>query len=337
MPQVTRFSPVGKAEYRESIDGLREWRQVYVAQIANNPQADGRPDLRTPENWKDLLQAARPDLKKGAPHPRDPQCFVERFDAIQRSNALIWDITVDWSNRQELPENPLAKPAAIVLNTQFEQLPVVLDKDNRPIVNTAGQLIEGLEEPYPIINFRCSKNIASYPDWLFDYPLATNSDVVRIKGKVCAPRTLKIGALSIGDDQSVTVGNKIIDYMQLNLELLQNAQTWDKVVLNRGTSEITLRSFTNSKGKLVIVRELKPCKDPATGDPVSEPVFLDPDGRRPRVDDAGKLVTLADEIKALKQGQTLQTFIKEPLDPSDIVILKKRIRPEFPFGALPLR
>lgn len=320
---VKRFSPVSEYEYRERSNGAMSIRRQYLAVLSDN------------KNPYSQLKRHRPDLQKWQPHEYERECLVTSFEAVPRKHSLIYDITVDWSNDVAEQEDPLDRAPIIEAATSFITLPVYKTYNGEPLVNTAGQLLEGTEEEYPLITFSIRKNVANFPTWLADaYEMATNSDLCEIDGIRCPPRTLKIARLHIGPRQT----ENETDFRVLSLDLVRNKNTWDRFFLNRGTEEIVaVKANYTVRGQEYIARlERQPMKN-RLGEYVSEPAFLDEEGRRPRVDaETGKLVTLADELKAIQEGRTIKTKIKEPLDPEDIIILRKEVREPLPFSVFGL-
>jgi hypothetical protein len=313
---VKRLAYVREDNLRDdAASDVKEYRRRYLA------------ELTSPRNPGAQIVLHAPFLGRWQPHPDDPQAKLVSLEVTARKHTLIYDVLADYSTDIAIPENPLDEPADIDVTTQTIALPITRDALGEPIVNTAGSLVEGIEEDFDLPVFSVSKKIGRFPQWLLTYPQAVNSDVVRMKGLICEPRTLKIGRIRIGseDIQDDT------PFMPLSMELVHNPFTWDRWFLNRGFEEVAVVTTQDEEGELQEVLTRIRCLD-EDQEPITEPAFLDEDGRRPRVTLDGRAVTLQQE-----REQQLVTKLKHPLDPEDIIVLRRQTRKALPFRVLPLR
>lgn len=326
--QVKRFAFVRSTRFNENESGVREWSEQYFAETTESLGAIT------------AIRRHRPDLQRWQPHREDPEAVVRSFHVETRKHSLLHDITVEYSTAvEEEEENPLTKPAAIELGGSQQSMPIIREADGKFLTNTAGKLMEGETDEGSFISFSVTKNIGNWPAWLLTYRNAVNSDTVRIKGLICPPRTLKIAGLTIGAEQQF---DDDTFFSELRMELIHNEETWDRFYLNRGFEEVVLTGKVH-EGREVKQFVIRRCMNGS--DYVSEPCFLDNDGRRPRIDPkTQQLVTLEDEIRVFNDGgiKALGAFqrrlqIKEPLDREDIIILRKQIKQPKPFSVLPIR
>lgn len=327
---VTRFAKVRQTKFRDSAEA-REFTDVYLVHL------DDANDAR-----QQILDF-RPDFQIGSLNPEDPVVRVSGFSADQRKHSLIFDVTVDYSSQQQPLSDPLAEPAAVEVTTTDVTLPVTTDHQGQPLLYTNGRPILGVEETFSFLVFSVEKKISpSYPEWLLKYPQALNSDLVRFKNLPLEPRTLKIARIRIGRQEI----QDRIPYVPLYLEIVHNPLTWDRFFLNRGLEEVIYKmeavpnqstGGNTSTERAVLFTER--CTD-QFGEFLTEPAFLDLDGRRPRVrtdeEHEGEPVTLEEDIR---DGLTLagKTRLKHPIEQSDIVVLRKTLRKPLPFNDLPLR
>lgn len=327
MADVKRLARIRQSELNEDHNGVVTFSEQWLAELTSFVGVST------------AIRKATPNLQRWQPHPDEPAALVTRFAYKQRRHSLIFDIDVDYSTNpgdQDSP-SPLERPAVIEGGSVELQEAIFVDSQKKPLVNTAGQFLEGAVETYSFSTFSVTKMISTnWPGWFLDYNQSVNSDPIRIRGLTCLPRTLKIGSISIGSDQV----EDDVEFCRLQLQLIYNENTWDKFYLNRGYEEAVYHERTMwipnyVEPQKVIFRTLQRCLN-SQGDLVTEPVFLNEDGRRPRVDAQGNLITLQDEYDAMKRGLKLESTIKDPLDPEDIVILRFGQRKERPFYELPL-
>lgn len=278
---------------------------------------------------EDALYRHDQALKIGAVHPSNSDLFVSSFLPTQahdngynsRPNAgqpkrYLWSVAVEYSNlTADILYDPTEKPVEISGSTL--RIVKAITKDNRGnlIVNTAGSLIEDLNEEFHLWQFRFRKNVRNFPTWARQYPGAVNSDSVRFDNESYDPRTLKLDEMDYGPQQSYGAWK----FRELNFSLIHNEETWDRLVLNRGVMELQLKSVLDQSGAFSTVKTLTPILDD-DGQPVAEPQFLNEDGVRPMV-----------------STETGLRIPKYPLDPEDIITLKFETRKKLPFRQLPLR
>lgn len=316
---VLKFADVHKEEGTYGESGQRTDYYAALVDDLTTAQAD--------------LRLHRPDLQRWQPHPTELGLFVDRFRADLREGQFWYDIRVEYSSRLTIPTDPLAAPAGITWETTEISEQVQLDAHGRPLLNHAGSPLLDIEDERSLWVIQITKNVADVPSWLLDYGYwqPVNSDSVSIRGQRFPPRTLKLSRIRIGDWQS----ESDIDYLPLSLTLIHHPKTWDRQYLNRGTYELRLIDELGRQQPDWPAGPRPPgwkfesvlCTD-QNGAPVSEPVFLNRKGRRPRLQtsDPTQLVTnYADGV------------IKHPLDPSDIVNLQFRVKQELPFRVLPLK
>lgn len=309
--------------------GITTVREHFLAELTNSSSP------------RRQILIAKPDLAPFQPHPEEPTARLMFMSIEQRKHSLLFDVLPRWSSDITVPENPLDEPAKITVETVSTTVPFTIDADGHPNTNTAGDLLEDAEDDEPMLVFRVSKKITpDYPSWLLDYGFVLNSDSVTFKGRTCPPKTLKLARIRIGDEQI----QDDTPFLPLELEIIYNRHTWEKQFLNRGLQEIQIvrRPKPGEPGAYEYFTIKGPILDD-TGKPVTTPQFLDDDGRRPRVDELGRRLTIERELQLLNDA-TAQFFkyddfsrLKRPLDPDDIIILKRTRRKPRPFnGVLPL-
>lgn len=319
MRGIKRFTSLRDGSCRHEFIGVLEITDKYLVTFEERAPL-GRPIT--------LILSEYPQYAHWQPHPEEPGCRVIGYDCKRRKHSRTFDFTVRYSSR-ELPMSPLEEPARITVDTMDVTLPVFEDWEEQPLVYTNGMPIVD-EDTFSFLVFNIRKKIdTSYPDWLLSYPQAVNADTVRFKSLPLEPRTLKVAKLTIGDEEEQEATNPEEDpipYCELSMQIIHNPMTWDRFYLNRGIEEISWRR--DDKNKLIF--EVVPVLN-HSGQPISEPVFLDNEGRRPRVDHNNKICMLQREIE-----EKLVTTVKQPLDKEDIVILRKQLRRPLPFSVLPI-
>lgn len=257
----------------------------------------------------DQLRRMREIPKWNDPHPREPGFWLD-FIKPNQTSRLCWELEAEYTpvKAGQQDANPLSRPAVITFESSLIEQPTFFDNKKRLITNTAGELMTGVIEQIPIIDYSVRKNLASDPQWLQTHIGGVNKDTIKIRGLTWQPRTLLLGGVSGGE---FTTENRQ-EFSPYGLKILGDPRTWSAKVWNRGT--VYLKQEEDRTGKKVY-RQVRI----QTGDPpedVSEPVPLD------------------------LNGQPLQDYLQKsetPVDPSKLIILTFHVQKEVSFAELPLR
>lgn len=191
----------------------------------------------------------------------------------KKTGRLTWEIdcTATPFQFQADAENPLERPAVITYDGSLVVEPTNFDSDARPICTTAGEFIAGVERDRPIIAYHVQKNLPADPVWLHSHIGATNADAVKLRGRICPPRTLKLVNPSGGP---FTTENRV-RFFSMTFDLLfdplgHRVERW-----NLGTLQLVEK--LNKKGKKTYVQEVIRTGSPPK--PVDEPVPIDIRGK----------------------------------------------------------
>ncbi len=146
----------------------------------------------------------------GTQDPAHPILTCRMVTAKQRSNALDWRIQAKYSSEplteeeeeEEDEDNPLLRPAVIERATVTKQVQILLDRDGKPLLNSAGdaygpQIID-VDIPY----YRVKKNVASEPSVFTSLANKSNSGSFAINGNTEDAETLILRPGSIGGKQT---------------------------------------------------------------------------------------------------------------------------------------
>lgn len=290
----------------------------------------------------DAITDLEPDIYS---HPRCPVPGVSRADwdnlaicrkvnATYRKNSrYLWDLTSEWSTVRTTPyvpgQNPLLDPADVTVDSEISMEERYIDLDNQPCINTAGDLVQ-VKIPIPRTTIKVKKNVALVNGWLSGVSGVVNDSVVRFKGVPYARGTLMLWHVHLG---GVEVKNDI-EHFVCDLTIKHKEEGWSTPYLNVGYNELRLHPQNTgpttkltdpTTGKALMTKQR--CLDGSSGndgDPVPQPVFLDANGQRPRV--------------TINVNGVDQTFIKDPLEAKDIVIINRRFLKWYDFNnKLPIR
>lgn len=255
------------------------------------------------------LRTMRPVPAWNDQHPREPGFYLD-FVKPKQTSKLCWELEAEYTPIKAGQEdaNPLSRAAVTTFESSLIEQPTFFDNQDRLMTNTAGELLTGIIQQIPIVDYTVRKNLASDPRWLQTHIGGVNKESVKLRGLTWAPRTLLLGGVSGGE---FTTENRQ-EFAQYSLKILGDPRTWSAKVWNRGT--VYLKQETDRNGKKVY-RQVRI----QTGDPpedVTEPVPLTIDGQ------------VAEGY--LQKSET-------PVDPSKLIMLTFHVQKEVSFAELPLR
>ena len=227
----------------------------------------------------------------------EKQSFFPRFNAehFEESGFYLdswkpnhlqrnyWEVELEYVPFKAgmIEANPLSRRAEITFETSLVEQPTFRTADNRPIVTTAGEFIEGVMERIPLVEYTLVKNLPTDPAWLQTHLGAVNGDAIKLRGLTWAPKTLLLNSVSGG---AYTVENRT-EFAPFTLKVIADVRTWTQEVWNRGTVELkkVWRTYDDPSSKSGLAHKQVWVQVPIeTGDPpepVSDPVPIDIKGR----------------------------------------------------------
>jgi hypothetical protein len=211
-----------------------------------------------------ILQRDLAELQRWQRHPNEPGMFVDSFKGSQQPNELFWWVDVEYTNT--IDNDPMAAPARFSSRTQSLQSYTLVDRDGRPLLNTAGDLIVPIPRKELIVVYTVRKNLApQFPQWLNQFGEAVNADSVNINGLICPPNTLTVGGITIEDEQEANG----FGYRPVSLEIHYRQSGWSTLVPSMGFREKLL----DEDGQPVLENIME------HGKPIKRAMLLDEDGR----------------------------------------------------------
>ena len=264
-------------------------------------------------NWT-TLRTIRPIPQWGDAHPTEPGFYLDFIEPIHKSK-VYWELEAEYTvfKGVQADKNPINIPLSITYNATLAEVASLKDARGFPIVNRAGEFIEGLVRQVPIVDYTFKKNVQSDPRWIQTHLGAINSDTVRIRGLTWEPKTLLLASVSGGE----FVEEASAKYCELGWTILADPLTWTQEVWNRGTVQLKEVEVEDAKGVKTMVWKQVAITEGDPPEPVSEPKPLDEDG-----------ALISD---AWQPSRT------EPLKKQRLITLKFDMQHLMAFSELPLR
>lgn len=280
----------------------REYDRKYIAE--SNSIHDDEPEIYAHRDC--------PRLWKPAPFDNLSKC--DKLQAKLRpktgNGRWRWDVTAHFSSIQfsdQKRDDPTEDPAETEIDTELCSEESYFDADGKPFLNTAGDLIKTTIE-IPRAEIQVQKNIPLGLSWLIEIEGCVNNSPVRIHGVLWDTGTLKVTKVKIG---KVEWRNKI-PFMVCRVTIRHRREGWETTALNVGYYELRADptgKIKDKSGRPAIVR-WRCLTGGIEGEPESQPVFLNKEGRRPQMH------VFENGIPKLRP--------KCPLDPKDIIVLKQQ-------------
>ena len=235
--------------------------------------------------------------------PWDGGCLIVAANAKRRGRSLeLWDISLTSTTEVEVSaSNPLTAPPRWKAVTKRYEVPAIYDVKGNPILNTAGDLIEGAKRFVTGFQFTASVSVPDAPiTWLDDFAEATNDRTMIIRGKPCPEQTVLFVGCEIGEP----VYEFNVWHCPSTFTFEYNPLKWFFRPLNQGYRELRTIKIKGKNGVTNKASNLIEIRDPQ-GNPITKPMFLDRDGSQYRV-----------------IGSDGVTRLKAPLDQTDIITLE---------------
>jgi hypothetical protein len=251
-------------------------------------------------------------------HPTEPGFFLDRYtpNHIQR---CYWEIETEWTpiKAGKIDPDPAARPVDITFSTSLVEQPVNWDAKRKPICTTAGEMITGVMEQIPLVDYSLVKNYAKDPAFIQTHLGAVNEDAVKLRGIVWEPKTLLFAAVSAG---SYVTENRYTS-SEFRLTLVGDYRGWTQEVWNRGTLRLEKQTRTKweVKGDKLVPKKLDvwvqvPIMSGSPAKAITEPVAIDKYGQE-----------IVDHLKPDEE---------KPLDPSKLIVLKFDVQRAKKFGGI---
>lgn len=230
-------------------------------------------------------------------HAQNPRLRLQPIEVAQDAdNPALFICTVTWSSekldpkeKDEEEDSPLDRRPRITVKTGHMKEVKHIDVKGKEKVNTAGDLFDPPIESnasYVIITIR--KNVVVFPDWVFEFSDAVNSEDFDIKGRTILAGHAWIASIELGEENT----DGAIAYCEATIEIHVKKKRearaegedeediptpWKTEVLNEGLIELVPKSPSGFNRVRVTVMDdsVPPASINSPG-----PVPLDEDGAK---------------------------------------------------------
>lgn len=208
--------------WEDDEEGPRGYQALYRV-ISNNPTESPL-----------AVRAAVPSLRSA--YPSDPAAYLVKRSATRSSESrLVWEVTLtyefDPEDPEEPEESPLDEPPKFRWTAGQYTKPVIKDRDNEAIVNSAGDYFDPppeIEDVRWTVNIQ--KNVASVPAAVLTYAGRVNESSFTVDGVSVLAEKARIVSLDIGELQE----KNEINYRVFTCAIEFREEGWDLELLDQG-------------------------------------------------------------------------------------------------------
>jgi hypothetical protein len=185
--------------------------------------------------------------RKGKRHPERADALVVAREADQNEEVpRLWLVTVEYSTKQETREDkpPLEQKTKGGMTSSTKEVPAYFDALGRPLVNSAGDLYEGITRKRRMRTVNCTHNFTDVPNWFFELGDTINSSTVTILNKDYPPGTCLLTDIDFPDEPTKGVGGEI--YWPVTYKIVIDPDGYFIILPNRGVHELVYQTRTST-------------------------------------------------------------------------------------------
>jgi hypothetical protein len=184
---------------------------------------------------------------KNASHPEKTAAIVVERDCDHHDEVLnVWYFNVRYSTKITTREDAeyTAQRVKGGMRSGSIEVPAFYDSRGYPLVNTAGDLYEGLSRKVRTRVVNVTANFASVPQFLFDLSDTINAAAVTIHGVSYPAGSCLLTDVDMPDEPSRDKAGAL--YLPISYKVEINPMGWWILLPNKGMNEIVFQTRANS-------------------------------------------------------------------------------------------
>ena len=263
-------------------EGNRTYDRVFL--VRTDDKTDSPWDVAAAFNNVALIS---PVIVIGSAYPDDANAYANRMVPDNHSETpFAYEVTIGYSTRTALADNPLNDPPKIEWGTEQFQKPAVEDLNGDAIVNSAG---DPFDPPASMDDSRrtcrISANVAAVPAWFLSYADSTNIAAVTIDGFAFSIGQVKVQRTSVGQQET----RNGVSFRKIGIDLHLREDGFKLRILDRGFRQIVAGS-ANDREQVADDEGISP----------DQPILLDGAGSKLANPNAANAVFLEFEVYPAK-------------------------------------
>ena len=191
---------------------------------------------------------------KGASHPEKTAAIVTERDCDHHDEVLnVWYFNVRYSTKITTREDQGYATQRVKggMRSGSIDVPAFYDSRGYPLVNTAGDLYEGLTRKLRTRVVNVTANFTSVPDFLFEISDSVNAAAVTIHGKSYPAGSCLLTDVDMPDEPSRDKDGNL--YIPVSYRVEINPQGWWILLPNKGMNELVYQTRASSTAAWVDV------------------------------------------------------------------------------------
>lgn len=184
---------------------------------------------------------------KNDPHAEKTAAKLVDHDCDHDDEVLnVWYYSARYSTRQQFKEddNPLSQRTKGGMRSSFKDVPAFYDARGYPLVNTAGDLYEGLTRRRRTRTIPVTHNFDEIPNWFFELAETTNASAVTIHGQSYPAGTCLLTDIEMPDEPSR--GKNGEEYWPITYNVIIDPDGHYIILPNKGPNELVYQVRASS-------------------------------------------------------------------------------------------
>ncbi len=203
---------------------------------------------------------------KGSSHPEKTSAIVIERDCDHHDEVLnVWYYNVRYSTKITTREDQGYATQRVKggMRSGAIDVPAFYDSRGYPLVNTAGDIYEGLSRKVRTRVVNVTANFASIPNWLFELSDTINADAVTIHGVSYPAGVCLLTDIDMPDEPSRDKDGNL--YWPISYKVEINPMGWWILLPNKGMNELVYQTRTSSTAAWIdTTKALYDAKSPTT-------------------------------------------------------------------------
>jgi len=184
---------------------------------------------------------------KGSSHPEKSSAIAVSQSLSQDETVLtVWRLQVRYSTAIETREDDTyaSQRTKGGMRSSRVEVPAFYDSRGYPLVNTAGDLYEGLGRPVRTRTVNVTHNTTSIPDYIFSLADTLNAAAVTILGTSYPALTCKLTDVNCPDEPVRDKAGSLYYPVTYNVEI--NPYGWHILLPNKGPNQLIYQTRTSA-------------------------------------------------------------------------------------------
>jgi hypothetical protein len=184
---------------------------------------------------------------KGASHPERTSAIVVERSADHDDGVLtLWYVEVRYSTAITTREDAAYNSQRVKggMRSSSIEVPAFYDTRGYPLVNSAGDLYEGLTRKIRTRTVNVTYNAATFPDWVFELSDTINAAAVTIHGRTYEAGTCALRDVELPDEPERDKNGALYWPVSYTIEI--NPLGYYVLLPNKGPNELVYQTRTNS-------------------------------------------------------------------------------------------